>query len=370
MNKILYTASSFGHLAAFHQPYLRWFAEQGYEVHAAAAGEPIELKGVARSIQLPFKKNMTAPENLYATRMLADELRREQYALISTHTSLAAFFTRLAVRRADKGSTAVINTVHGYLFDDATSLLRKKILLSAEKITARQTDYVLTMNRQDTVLAEQHHLGRIVLETPGMGVDYARFSQPDDVQRREARRAFGFTQDDIVLVYAAEFSKRKNQRFLIEALTALPSQIKLLLPGRGTLLEACSLLAERLGQSERVVFPGFLTDMQAGYHAADVCVSASRIEGLPFNLMEAMYCGLPVVASAVKGHEDLIENGRNGFLYPYGDANAWRSCVLQLVPSGMRAKLGEAAQSSVKPYGLETVFPVLTSIYQKVLEQK
>ncbi|MFR7450441.1 MAG: hypothetical protein ACLUT5_14370 [Butyricicoccus sp.] len=54
--KLLYIASSFGHLASFHQPYTEWLAQQGYEVHAAAGGEQRALRGVSRYIPLPFEK--------------------------------------------------------------------------------------------------------------------------------------------------------------------------------------------------------------------------------------------------------------------------------------------------------------------------
>ncbi len=54
--KLLYIASSFGHLASFHQPYTEWLAQQGYEVHAAAGGEQRALRGVSRYIPVPFEK--------------------------------------------------------------------------------------------------------------------------------------------------------------------------------------------------------------------------------------------------------------------------------------------------------------------------
>ena len=95
--KILYVASSFGHLASFHQPYLQWFARQGYEVHAAAGGTPCDLEGVSRYIPLPFEKSMFSPKNLVALWALYRLMRTEHYRMISLHTSLAAFFARLAV---------------------------------------------------------------------------------------------------------------------------------------------------------------------------------------------------------------------------------------------------------------------------------
>jgi len=159
--KLLYIASSFGHLASFHQPYTDWLAQQGYEVHAAAGGEQRALRGVSRYIPLPFEKSMFSPRNFAAVLQLRSLLRRENYAMISLHTSLAAFFTRLAVQLLPKRQRPVVmNTAHGYLFDDSTPLLKRTLLLSAERMTAPVTDWLLTMKRQGEANAKSRTSAR------------------------------------------------------------------------------------------------------------------------------------------------------------------------------------------------------------------
>ena len=288
--KILYVASTFSHLASFHEPYLAWFAQQGYAVHAAAGQAVRPLKGVTRSISLPFEKQMFSPRNLAAAAALRRLLREERYDLISVHTSLAAFFARLACLAGGASGARVMNTAHGYLFDAQSPALKRGLLLGAEKLTAPVTDYLLTMNRQDYAIATQHHLGREIIQTDGMGIDLSRFRPPSPAERLRARQSLSLPQDAFVLVYAAEFSARKNQAMLLRALPALPDCVHLLLPGQGALLEDCRRLAAQLGVSARVHFPGFLSDIARGYHAADVCVSASRSEGLSHALWPAGNC--------------------------------------------------------------------------------
>ncbi|MCL2069146.1 MAG: glycosyltransferase, partial [Oscillospiraceae bacterium] len=74
-------------------------------------------------------------------------------------------------------------------------------------------------------------------------------------------------------------------------------------------------LADRLGVTGHVRFLGHEEDISKLYAQADVLVSSSRCEGLPFCVMEALYFGLPVIASDIKGHRDLIEHAYNGLLY-------------------------------------------------------
>lgn len=362
--KILYVASSFGHLASFHQPYLQWFARQGYQVHAAAGGTPCDLEGVSRYIPLPFEKSMFSPKNLAALWALYRLMRTEHYRMISLHTSLAAFFARLAVFPLGKRRPCVLNTVHGYLFDAKTGRSKRMLLLGAERLTAPVTDWLLTMNRQDADIARQYGLGKHQAFTKGMGVDFTRFTSPKPGQREELRRKLGLKPSDLVLIYAAEFSKRKNQAMLIEAMRSLPEQVVLLLPGRGDLREACRMQAGKAGLTDRVRFPGFVQDMENWYRASDICVSSSRIEGLPFNLMEAMACGLPVVASDIKGHQDLIQAGENGLLYPFGDAGAFANAVRCMQDTKVRQRMGEAARDSVQQFDIVKVFPELTALYE------
>ena len=96
-------------------------------------------------------------------------------------------------------------------------------------------------------------------------------------------------------------------------------------------------------------------------------MSASRSEGLPFNVMEAMYAGLPVVASDVKGHRDLVEHGTTGLLYPYGDAGACAGQVAALLASAqLRRALAARAREYVARYALDQVLPTVWLHYRSL----
>ena len=362
--KILYIASSFGHLASFHRPYLQWFAQQGCEVHGAAGGEPCALDGVSRFICVPFEKRIFSPRNFKAAWMLRRLVQAGQYDLISLHTSLAAFFARLALVGC-KRRPVVMNTVHGYLFDHDTPFLKRTVLLFAERFTAPVTDWLLLMNRQDEEIAHRYRLGRIICMTHGMGIDTAHFTPPSAQEKSEARKQLGLQESDLVLVYAAEFSGRKSQKTLIEAMPKLMEHVVLLLPGRGDTWTECKALAEQLGVAARVRFPGFVRNMKCYDQAADLCVSSSRSEGLPFNIMEAMACGLPVIATDVKGHQDLVQSGVTGLLYPYGDADAFAQAVQQLCDPERRSAMGAAARQAVQPFDIRPVSEELIALYRQ-----
>lgn len=368
--KVLFTASTYSHIVNFHLPYLRKFREEGWTVHVACGGSPMPISDVERVIDLPFEKSMWSPKNLKASILLSDEMRRENYALIITHTSLAAFFTRLALWGLEE-RPKVANMVHGYLFDDETPWLKRNLLLAAERWMASDTDLVLTMNQWDYETARKCHLGHKVVHIPGVGVDFSRFDRVPPDSRKNMRKKWGIPENAFVLVYAAEFSVRKSQNVIIRAMAQLPEHIMLVLAGEGALREECRELARNLGLEDRVLFPGQVRDTPAWYAMADAAVSASRSEGLPFNIMEAMYAGLPVVASDVKGHSDLIEDGVTGLVYPYGDAEVCARQVMRLVGSEqLRRELARNAGETEERYGLERVLPVVWAQYAALAERE
>ena len=364
--KVLFTASTYSHIVNFHLPYLEKFRAEGGTVHVACGGAPMAIPQADEVVHLPLEKAMWSPRNFRAAGMLRERMGREGYALAVAHTSLAAFFTRLAAQGL-AGRPAVANMVHGYLFDGETGWLKRQVLLGAERWTAGCTDLVLTMNGWDYEAAKRYGLGRKVVRVPGVGVDFTRFDGVPPGQRGALRKKWGVREDAFVLIYAAEFSRRKSQEVIIRALAGLPEGVVLVLAGDGALRCGCRELAGRLGLAGRVVFPGQVGDIPAWYAMADAAVSASRSEGLPFNVMEAMYAGLPVVASDVKGHRDLVEHGTTGLLYPYGDAGACAGQVAALLASAqLRRALAARAREYVARYALDRVLPTVWLHYRSL----
>lgn len=360
---VLFVASTGSHIRNFHLPYLRAFRERGWTVHVACGTSAGEIPCADRVLELPFEKKMSAPSNFRAAALLRRAILEEDYDLVTVHTSLAAFFARFALLGLKK-RPAVVNMVHGYLYDDETSAVKCTILRTAERLTAPVTDLVLTMNGWDKGEAERYRLGKRVASVPGVGVEFGRLNHPERFDVSVLRGKHDIPADAFVLIYAAEFSKRKNQEFLVRAMKRLPADAYLVLAGQGALLEECKLLAHELNVADRILFPGHI-DVGEWYAVADAVVSASRSEGLPFNIMEAMYLGLPVVASAVKGHADLLREDESGLLYPFGDADAYVCQVVRLMKEPeLRTKLGSRAATDVLAYDLETVLPQVMAEYE------
>lgn len=366
MKKLLMTASTWPHIRNFHLPYLQEFQRLGWETHVGCRGIPADVPYIDEAIELPFEKRMQSRENLRAAHILRGEIKTAGYDLVIMHTSLAAFFSRLAVKGL-KDRPTLINVVHGYLFDDNTPTLKRWLLLNAERLTAPETNLLLTMNEWDYEAARKYQLAKRIELIPGMGLDFEKLDRATWEDGIRLRKELNIPRDAFVMLYAAEFSKRKSQDVLIKAMQYLPKNAVLVLCGTGASLEDCKALADKLAVSKRVLFPGQITDMGAWYRMADTAVTASRSEGLPFNVMEAMHMGLPVVASAVKGHTDLIKDGETGLLYPYGDAKSCASQIKRVMENGsLRERLRENAKASVERYALEPVLPIVMEQYLSV----
>lgn len=361
--RVLFTASSYAHIRNFHLPYLMAFRRLGWTVHVGCGGSIGDFPEADCVLKLPFEKKMSAVSNFRAMQILRRAMEKNHYDLICTHTSLAAFFTRLAVG-AISSRPPVVAVVHGYLFAERPAGFRDHLLLLAEKLVARRTDLLLTMNRKDYLAATKNRLCRRIVEIPGMGVDFSLQDQVTAAQGQQLRAALQRKDGDFLLLCPAEFSSRKNQAMLLRALPHLPARVRLLLPGEGVWLGHCRTLAAALGVADQTVFPGQVTNLPVWYAAVDAVVSASRSEGLPFSIMEAMYAGLPVVASEIKGHIDLVDEGRSGLLYTCDDIASFIGQIMRLMDDPVLAKkLGRAARNEVTPYALERVLPQVMECY-------
>lgn len=364
MKKILYCASTVSHILNFHLPYLKAFQQAGYEVWVAA-NEERKIPFADRVVAFPFQKSLTSPQNLRAVWQIRRLLREQRFDVVSTHTMLASAIVRAAVILSGT-RPRVYCTCHGYLFHEWSGW-KKWIYLVPEKICGRITDELIVMNREDYEIAQRHKLsrGKITL-TRGMGVDFSKFPAVSKEERAKLREKAGLKKDEFVFVYAAEFSERKNQALLIRAFSQIIKkypQALLILAGTGALWEECVRLAKELGEQDRIRFPGYVTQMRDLYAAGDACVSTSHIEGLPFNIVEAMACGLPAVVSDVKGHQELIEDGKTGWLFPDGDQKALELSLEKMITGSGNLLSCEEIRARAELYSLQDVFPSVVSLY-------
>lgn len=371
MPKVLFCASTAVHVRNFHLPYLRYFREQGFEVHVAVPG-PAEFEWADAVHQVPMAKSLLSPRNLIAVLELRRIIGENRFDLILTHTALAGAVGRLAVLLAGERGVRVIHTVHGYLFWEGCSPLRKLIYYAPERLLRSVTDCIITMNAEDTVhAAGLVKKGGTVAEVPGMGVAAERFTPASEEEKKRERQALSLPEDAFVMVCPAEFSERKNHAELINAMAELKHRnvsAVLLLCGAGEGQKKTEDRVEALELSGMVRFLGWRNDMEKIYHACDLCVSSARSEGLPFNIVEANLSALPAAVSRIRGHTDLILEGETGWCYTPGNSAELADVLQRVIESPGRGKAqGESARRNAMRYSLEEAFRENTAVYRSVL---
>lgn len=313
--KVLFTASRASHLLRFHRPYLKYFHELGYQVHTVSQGA-VSVPEVTKTFDLPFVKNPTSPINLKTLAKLKSIIQTENYHTIICNATLAGLLTRVAAKQSSVYIPRFIYISHGYLFNSNDSI-GSRIKLQFEKAAADVVDELIVMNEEDFGIAKKHNLAKSIYKIPGMGLCPELFPKVSPTTLLEERKKMGYSVIDFIILSVGEFSKRKNQMQLLKALTLLEDipQIKVVFAGDGGLLDECRRFADKHKLSERTSFLGEISNLNRLYRLSNILAATSHSEGLPFNVMESLYCGLPVIATRVKGHLDLLQENYNSLLF-------------------------------------------------------
>jgi len=215
------------------------------------------------------------------------------------------------------------------------------------------------------------------------GVDCERFQPPTEAARLAARAALGLTSDQFVMGTVGMLEPRKGHRTLVEALARLEAHSAIcetqccLIAGGGSLQAA---LADQISALEAggqiapgvIRMPGACTDPYSILAALDLFVMPSLAEGLGVAALEAMACGLPVVASEVGGLRDLVTDGATGLLVPPADPAALAEAISKLASEpNLRAAMGAAGRLRVADhFSLATMAQRTLTLYRDCLVRK
>ncbi len=375
MDKVLFVATVYTHLAAFHIPFMKLLQGWGYEVHAAASPaeghkDEVEAAGVT-CWDIPFVRSPVNPKNFTAYRELKALLTQERFDLIHVHTPMAAWLGRLAAKRAGQGP--VLYTAHGFHFYKGAPWPYWLFYYPAERLAKRWTDGLIVMNKEDFERAKQMGFeeGKNLFLVHGVGVDLKRFAS-ENTNGDQVRKELVIKPSDIVITYVAEFTPTKNHPWLLKVwsrVAAEENNAHLLLVGEGKRKTGLEKSVARESMA-RVKFLGFRKDVPDILAATDIVVHPSRREGLPRGVMEAMAAGKPVVATDVRGSRDLVEHEVTGLLVKLGDTQGLADALLRLIRDPeLRTRMGQAGQEKIQAYSLDRVLEEMRAIYARYLNK-
>lgn len=353
-------------------PCLKNAIELGYEVYYGTnRNNPEGLK-----CELPVHlydshtyRSITAiKDNYIAIKNALKVVKTGNIDVIHCNTPIGGMVGRLVGKVCHVNK--VIYTAHGFHFYKGAPLFNRTILKWAEQIMAHWTDTIITMNDEDYQAAKRFKLkkGGKVYKVHGVGITLDDFKNIK-VDRSEKRKEFGLKDTDIVCISAGDLVARKNYSAAIEALAKVENEnLHYLICGVGPERENLEKLAEDKGVASRVHFLGFRTDVKELMKISDIFLFTTLQEGLPRSMMEAMACGLPCVASKIRGNVDLIENGVNGILCKPTSIEEISSALDSLAcDNSIREKMGRENLSRIIPYDVQQVYEEIKKIYHSVL---
>lgn len=359
MRKILLVANvSKEHIRKFYIPLIVLLQKNGWTVDVACRLD-VPIPECDNAYDLPCDRNPFHGNIPKSVHVLKKILERNDYSVLVCSTVVGSIVARLAADPFRKHGLRVIYLNNGLHFFPGASAIRWVMGYPVEKFLAHKTDVIITSNDTDLETAKKHLNIPIIEKNHSMGVNLSRFREfsLSGPERTEQRKQLGISPDDFVLSYVAEIIENKNQAMLLDAFERIRSAIpnaRLMLIGPehdgGTLRK----LVESKGLQNDVLLLGWRSDVPMLLHLADVYVASSKSEGLGLNLIEAMACNLPVVASNNRGHAEIIEHGSNGFLVEIHDSEAMAAYVLQLnQDAALRASITAQAQKDIEKYGTE-----------------
>lgn len=244
---------------------------------------------------------------------------------------------------------------------------RRLPLTGIRRLLLQRADAFVTLTPAIEAELVEFGLGTVPCHRIPNGVDLTAFAPAADAERRALRARLGLPEDRVVCAFVGRLTPQKDPALLLEAwaIGHWP-QAHLVLVGDGPLrprLEASVTSGPTRGQ---VTFAGATADVASYLKAADLLVLPSRAEGMSNAILEAMACGLPIVATDLIGNREVMGgDGQAGRLVPPGDPAALAEAVGMLLRTPtLRDKLGGAARAMVaERFDIQRVVTQYLSLY-------
>jgi glycosyltransferase involved in cell wall biosynthesis len=328
-----------------------------------------------RVLRLPSLRLGSDVLTIGLLRMLLVDMEGYDLAHLHGHmffsTTLGAFANRLTSR------TPTVFTFHGD-YEKLTALgqLSKRVRDSTQgPFILRSVDSIITLTKHDREFLTAQGADPACITVIPNGVPLGTFRPLPAAEVDAFRARAGIPEGARVVLFVGRLVDQKGILYLInaapEVIRAVP-QARFLVVGQGHDLPRMRRLAKDLGVGGSVDFMGFLPteDLVAAYNLSSVVAVPSLWEGMPLVILEASACGRPVVASAISGIPEFVDQGRTGLVVPPRDPGALARAIISIIGDGENARaMGPAALAKARAeFDLGLQVRRTVELYRSVVE--
>jgi glycosyltransferase involved in cell wall biosynthesis len=337
------------------------------------SGQRLLSDAVSAGIEVILEPRLRAPisprNDLIALRHLESLFEERKFDVVHTHCAKGGAIGRMAAVRS--GVPRIVHTYHGFPFHEFQPAARRNVYVAIERLLGRRTDLALCVG---TAVAAEAIRRRLLaperIRTVGVMVDEsaaaaASMTATIPEARRKARVTLGLPADAQVVGVVGRLTYQKAPDDFLAAMQAVGRHgLFGVWVGGGDLEERITRMARRQS-GVQVMLVGERTDVLEILPAFDVFVLPSRYEGLPTAIVEAMICGVPVIATAVNAVSDVVIPGETGLLVPPGRPDLMAAAIRHLLDSpGLARRMAKSAHANIGDrYGESALRRVLSTAY-------
>jgi len=339
--------------------------KKGHKIFIASSGGNMEEEFRALGVHLVNLNIRTKSElnwRIYAASFSVKKyMKQNEIALIHAHTRITQVMGCLLDRFA---GIPYVSTCHGFF---KKRLSRRMAPCWGRKVIAISEAVAHHLKQDFNVQREQ-------ISQINNGIDLEQFAEVDEQTKRNLRKDFSIEAEPLIGI-VARLSDVKGQDILIQAMPSIMKefpQVKLLIVGQGKMESELKHLVEKLNLQKHVLFYPVVNETKRILILLDVFIMPSRQEGLGLSVMEAMACGIPVVASNVGGLPALVQDGKTGLLVQPDHPEALARAILQFLrnPSLASSIAKEAKQLIERLYSAEDMVKKTLAVYERLCVTK
>lgn len=319
----------------------------------------IQLSGMRRSLN--FFRDI---QSFFTIRKLLKKLRPD---IVHTNGAKAGLLGRLAA--ASIGVKIILHTYHGHVFHSYFNSFISSFIIKIERRLAKLSTKIIAIS--DEQKKELRDVYRICKEDKlaviKLGIDTDKFIDADGSKRTAFRHKYAVKENEVAVGIIGRIVPVKGHAFFAEVVKEIikrsGSQVKFFVIGDGTIRKELEKLLTT------VLFTSWILNIEEALAGLDIIVLTSLNEGTPVTLLEAQAAAKPVVATNVGAVNEVVLNGKTGFVVEYGDVQKFANNILILAENAaLRRSMGIAGRSFIeKEHAKKQQFHSIEILYSELL---